>query len=180
MSTDHKPTLEPPKDRPAVPPPAKEKDPRQRIFLVLVDDSDEWRAALRFACLRARHTGGRVALLKVIETSEFQHWMAIEEVIREEQRQEAEQQLQKIAKEVNALAGSLAVLYVREGSRREELLKLIDEEPSISILVLGANPGPEGPGPLIQYLASKRFGRMRIPVTIVPGGLTPEEIDALG
>lgn len=152
----------------------------QRIFLVVVDDTAEWRAALRFACRRANHTGGRVALLHVVEPSEFQHWITVEEVMREERRQEAEQRLQRIAKEVNQLAGSVPVLYVREGILREELLKLIDEEPSISILVLGANPGSEGPGPLVQHLTAKRIGQLRIPVTIVPGNLSDDQIDTLG
>lgn len=151
----------------------------QRIFLVVVDDTTEWRAALRFACRRAAHTGGRVALLHVVEPSEFQHWMTVAEVIREERRQEAEQLLQRIAKEVNDLAGSMPILYVREGVLRDELLALIDEEPSISILVLGANPGSEGPGPLIQFLTGKRMGELRIPITIVPGNLSEDRIDIL-
>jgi hypothetical protein len=62
---------------------------------------------------------------------------------------------------------------------RDELLKLIEEEPSISILVLGAATGPEGPGPLVTHLAGKIAGRLRIPVTIVPGGLTDDQIAAL-
>jgi len=151
-----------------------------RVFLVVVDDTTEWRAALRFACRRAQQTGGRVALLHVVEPTDVQHWMTVEEVMREEQRQEAEQLLQRIAKEVNQLAGSLPVLYLREGVLRDELLTLIDEEPTISILVLGANPGSEGPGPLIQHLTGKRMGQLRIPVTIVPGNLTDDQIDALG
>lgn len=151
-----------------------------RIFLVVIDDSAEWRAALRFACRRAEHTGGRVALLHVVEEPEFQHFMAVEEVIREEKRQEAEQRLQKVAKEVNELNGQMPVLYVRDGATHDELLKLIDEEPTISILVLGANPGSEGPGPLISYLTGKRIGQLRIPITIVPGGLSLEAIDTLG
>src|SRR3546814_8001958 len=118
-----------------------------RVFLVVVDDTTEWRAALRFACRRASHTGGRVALLHVVEPSDVQHWMTVEEVMREERRQEAEQLLQRIAKEVNQLAGNVPVLYVREGLLREELLKLIDEKPMLSILELGAHTGSEGPGP---------------------------------
>ncbi|MGP1394082.1 MAG: universal stress protein [Inquilinaceae bacterium] len=151
-----------------------------RIFLVVVDNSDEWRAALRFACRRAEHTGGRVALLHVIEPAEFQHWLAVEEIIREETRQEAEQQLQKVARDVKELSGSMPVLYLREGQRSEELLALLDDEPSISILVLGASTSNEGPGPLIQLLTTKRMGHLRIPITIVPGDLTDEQIDSLG
>ena len=41
-----------------------------------------------------------------------------------------------------------------------------------------ANPGPEGPGPIITMMA-KTVGTFPIPVTIVPGNLTDEEIDAL-
>ena len=151
-----------------------------RIFLVVVDESEEHRAALRFACRRAEHTGGRVALLHVVEPTDFQHWMAVEEVIRAQRRHEAEQLLQRVAKEVNALTGTLPALHLREGSAREELFHLIDEEPSISILVLGASSSGETAGPLIQYLTGKGSRRLRIPVTIVPGGLTIEEIDDLG
>lgn len=152
----------------------------QRIFLVVVDDTEEWRAALRFACRRAQHTGGRIALLRVLEPAEFQHWMAIEEAMKEEQRQEAEQLLQRIAKEVNQLTGSMPILHLREGDSREQLVALIDEEPTISILVLGASPSEKGPGPLVSYLMTKRVGMLRIPVTVVPGSLGDDEIDALG
>lgn len=150
-----------------------------RIFLVIIDDSAEWRAALRFACRRAAVTQGRVALLRAIEPAEFEHWMSVGQLIREERRQEAEQMLQRVAREVNELTGTMPSLHVREGRLRDEVFNLIDEEPSISVLVLGANPSTEGPGPLIQYLASKRIGRMRIPVTIIPGGLSPYEIDRM-
>src|SRR3546814_18384676 len=102
--------------------------------------------------------------------------MRVAELMREERRQEAEQLLQRIAKEVNQLAGTVPVLYVREGLLREELLKLIDEEPMISILVLGANPGSEGPGPLIQHLTAKRIGHLRIPVPLVPGNLDRKSV----
>ncbi|MEE8271933.1 MAG: universal stress protein [Alphaproteobacteria bacterium] len=150
-----------------------------RVFLVVVDDSDEWASALHFACRRALHTGGRVALLHVIEPSEFQHWITVEEVMREEQRQEAERLLQRVAKQVNDQTGTLPALYLREGARREELLTLIAEDPTISILVLGASTSSEGPGPLVQYLTSKPIANLRIPITIVPGNLSAEQIDHL-
>ena len=150
-----------------------------RVFLVVVDDSEEMSVALRFAARRAEHTGGRVALLHVIEPADFQHWMSVGDLMREEARSEGEQLLQKLAAEVNDLTGTLPVLYVREGSRREALMTLIDEEPSISILVLGANVGPRGPGPLVSNLTGKLIGKLRVPVTIVPGNLSDEEIDSI-
>ena len=148
-----------------------------RVFLVVVDETEEMKIALRFACQRARHTGGRVALLYVIEPADFQHWQAVGDLMREEARSEGEQILQRLAAQVNDLVGSIPILYVREGNARDELLKLLDEEPSISILVLGANTGSRGPGPLVSALTGKLIGKLRVPVTIVPGNLSEAAID---
>ena len=121
-----------------------------RIFLVVVDESEEMHVALRFACRRAEHTGGRVALLYVVEQADFQHWMAVGDLMREEARSEGEQ-----------------------------LLGLIEEEPSISILVLGANTGRRGPGPLIEALTGRFLSKLAIPMTIVPGNLDDDSIDKI-
>ena len=155
-----------------------EKD-EDRVFLVVVDDTEEMRVALRYACRRAAHTHGRVALLYVVESSEFQHWMSVGDLMREEARSEGEQILQRCATQVSEQTGSLPVLYLREGSRRSQLMELIDEEPSISILVLAADTGPRGPGPLVSALTGKFVGKLRVPVTIVPGHLSDEEVDKI-
>jgi nucleotide-binding universal stress UspA family protein len=150
-----------------------------RIFLVVVDETEEMRVALRYASLRARHTGGRVALLYVIEPSDLQQWMAVETLMREERREQAEALLQKLSAEVSDLCGALPIVHIREGRRRDELLALLEEEPGISILVLAAGTGAEGPGPLVTQLVGKMSGRMRVPVTVVPGSLTDDQIAAL-
>jgi len=157
-------------------PSAESKD---RVFLVVVDETEEMQVALRFACRRARRTGGRVALLYVIEPADFQHWRAVEELMREEARNEGEQLLQRLAAQVNEQVGAIPILYVREGQVADELLKLLDEEPQISILVLGANTSNRGPGPLVSAVSGKMIGKLRVPVTLVPGNLSDEAIDAI-
>ncbi|MDA0703238.1 MAG: universal stress protein [Proteobacteria bacterium] len=151
----------------------------RRMFLVVVDESEELHVALRFACRRAQRTGGRVALLYVMEPSDFAHWMAVKKVMEEEQRTAAEERLQSLSTMVMDWTGEMPVLFIREGSRRDELLSLMDEEPSISILVLGAARTPGGPGPLISALTGKYSEQLHVPLTIVPGTLSEEEIDAL-
>jgi nucleotide-binding universal stress UspA family protein len=151
----------------------------ERIFLVVVDGSQEMSIALRFACRRAQHTGGRVALLYVMEPADFQHWMSVGEKMREERREEAERTLNGLASEVNDLIGATPTLYVREGAAGDEILKLIEEEPNISILVLGAGTDKNGPGPLVSSLAGKLAGKFPIPVTVVPGTLSLDRIDGL-
>ena len=151
----------------------------QRVFLVVVDESKELQAALHYAARRAGHTGGRIALLYVIEPSELQHWISIEKLVSEERREEAEQLMQRLCEQIAPIAGTMPIVYIREGHRRDQLLALIAEEPSISILVLAAGTGPEGPGPLITYLTGKPAARLRVPITIGPGGLTLEQLDAV-
>jgi len=151
----------------------------ERIFLVVVDASEEMSVALRFACRRAQHTGGRVALLYVLEPADFQHFASVGELMREENRQEAERILQGLAEEVQDMIDATPTLYVREGVADDEILKLIEEEPNISILVLGAGTDKKGPGPLVSSLAGKFAGKFPIPITVVPGTLSPERIDAL-
>ncbi len=157
---------------------------RERIFLVVVDDSPEVGVAVLFACTRAAHTGGRVALLYVIEPEDeggagVGDWMGVREVSRREAREEAEITLSVVSERVRACSGKMPLFFIREGHRGDELLKLIDEEKSISILVLAASAEAGGPGPLVTLVTGKRAGRLRVPVTVVPGSLRREDIDAI-
>lgn len=158
---------------------AATKPAEERIFLCVVDATEEVRVALRFASRRAGRTGGRVALLYVIEPADFQHWMSVEEKMREERREEAERVLQQRASEVHDICGTMPALYVREGSPGDAIEALIEEEPRIAILVLGAGTGKKGPGPLVSSIAGKLSGKFPIPITVVPGNLNDEQIDAL-
>lgn len=151
---------------------------RERIFLVVIDETEEMRVALRYAALRAFHTGGKVALLSVVEPPEVQISKAVEERMAEERRDEAEQLLSKLTAEVKDTCGTTPIIYIREGRRRDELFALLDEEPSISVLVLAAGAAQEGPGPLITALIG-RTGQLRVPITIVPGTLSNEQIAML-
>jgi len=158
---------------------AEQKQDDGRVFLVVVDQSEEMRVALHFAARRAMRTGGRVDLLYVQEPTEFQHWMAVGDLMREEAREEAEALMQRLSAEVKEWSGKFPVVHLRDGNVREELLKLLEEEPSISVLVLAASTESGAPGPLISYIVGKGSGSIRVPVTIVPGSLTDDEIIAV-
>ena len=93
--------------------------------------------------------------------------------------EEAEVRVTAVAERVAAMTGQPPILHFREGGRREQLLKLVAEDPAISVLVLAAGTSGEGPGPLVSALASKYAGTLRVALTIVPGGLSEAEIDAI-
>ena len=152
---------------------------QERVFLIIVDETEEMRNALRFACRRAEHTNGRVALLNVLEPVEFQHWLGVGRVMEQEARSEAEQRMQALASEVFEQTGKMPAVHIREGNKAEELVTLLDEEPSISLLVLATATNSNSPGPLVTYLMSNIGRKVRIPVTLVPGELSIDEIDGM-
>lgn len=152
------------------------KDP---VFLVVVDDSEEMHQALQFACGRAKAVGGKVALMYCIAPAEFEYWAGVGELMRQEAREAAEERMTIHAEYAKGLTGEIPVLFVREGDTSDELLALIDEEPSISLLVLGADTQSETAGPLISFLMSRGASRCRVPITVVPGNLSDEQLDAL-
>jgi nucleotide-binding universal stress UspA family protein len=153
--------------------------PDERIFLVVVDESPEMPNALRYACRRAKRTGGRVAMLYVMEPPEGQQWGAVMDLMRQEARQQAEEVVAKHADVAVSLTGQPPTIHIREGKSRDELIKLVNEDRSISVLVLGSSSSGEGPGPLVTAFAGKFGSQLRIPLTIVPGKLTEAEIDAI-
>ena len=118
-------------------------------------------------------------MLYIIEPEEFQHWHSVQEAMRAEAYQEAEARLRALAEEVKALSGVSPDFAIREGVKREQVFEYIDSDQDISILVLGAGSEGEGPGPLVSAIAGRSGFPLRVPVTIVPGHLSAEEIDAL-
>jgi nucleotide-binding universal stress UspA family protein len=151
-------------------------EPGRAKYLVCVDGSPHSRVAVRFACLRARNTRGYVMLLSVIEPAEFQHWVAVEDVMKAERRQEVELLLQDLAAEVNEWANVMPALSVREGHIGDEILAAVEEDPSINFLVVGAAPPSQHGGKLISWLAGQLAGRLRIPLVVVPGNLSDEQL----
>lgn len=154
----------------------------RRKFLVVVDESPECESALVFAAGRAEHTGGGLALLYVVEPGDFQHWLGVEEVAREEGLNKAKAVFRLFGRKLKNFGFEKlkAEEIIREGNKAEEIVKLIDEDEDIAILVLGASKDPSGPGPLVSSLAAGKYaGEFPIPITIVPGDLSTEEILAL-
>ncbi len=151
----------------------------ERVFLCMVDSSEEFGPTLRYACARANNTGGRVALLYVIEPAEFQHWLGVGDRMQAESREEAEEMCQIVSDVVMRRTHKMPVIYIRDGSAHEVVMQLVEEEPNISVLVLGSSTGGDGPGPLVSHIVNKMAGKFALPITIVPGGLTDEQIDSI-
>ncbi|MBG52791.1 MAG: universal stress protein UspA [Rhodobiaceae bacterium] len=152
---------------------------KRRKLLVVVDETPECEVAIHFASRRAKHTKGGVVLLAVLEPGGFEHWLGVENLMKEEARAEAEKVLHQHAARVNEIAGTFPELEIREGKKADTIKALIKEDRAISILVLAAGTGKEGPGPLVQLVAGGAASGFPIPVTVVPGSLTDDELHDL-
>lgn len=153
-----------------------------RKFLVFVDESPEFETALRYAARRARSTGGRVALLSVIPAAASDaHWAGVREEIERQTRVEAETALSRWAELAAERSGSMPVVLIERGDPQAAIRKAVAEDPEIKILVLAAGGGARGPGPLVAAVVKQgaAFTGRKLPVTIVPGELTEQDIEDL-
>ena len=154
----------------------------KRKFLVVVDETHECESALAFAASRAQRTQGQLALLYVIEPGVDFQWLGVEDVAREEGKNKAKAVFRLFGRKLKAMGFEELVPeeIVREGVKADEILKLIEEDEDLGVLVLGASKDPSGPGPLVSTLAGGRLaGTFPVPITVVPGHLSIEEILAL-
>lgn len=149
-----------------------------RKFLVILDDSRECLNAMRFAAMRAAKTGGGVEILSVIPPEEFNHWIGVGDIMREEARERIEVHYEVFAKWMRDRQGIDPELVIREGEPVSEILAQIQDDPEIGILVLGAGTDKKGPGPLVTQL-SRSAGALPIPITIVPGDLSKDRLEAI-
>ena len=150
-----------------------------RYILVIADGSKEMEVALQYACARSKKTNRKIIISTFIEPLDVLTTQGVTEIMQNEAREEAELKLQKASTIVKESTGIMPVLHVREGEIIPELIKLIEEEENINVLVLAANVDEKGPGPIINSLISKEYSRLRIPVMIVPGNFSNDHISLI-
>lgn len=149
----------------------------KRKFLVVIDESEECERALTFAAWRVKRTGGTVVLVTVLARPEF-IGLGVEDVLRAEAVEQAERNLDMRLARIREIGDVRAESVIREGNAPEEIEKLIDADHDIAILVLAASKSADGPGPLVGHFAA-RAHLLPIPLTIVPGRMTDEEVIAI-
>ena len=150
----------------------------KRKYLVVIDDTEECDRAMYWAAKRAGRTKSQIVMLRVIETAERnQQWLGVADIMKAEALEAANAVLDKFAVRAKQIAGIKPDRVIREGVTAEEIVKLIEEDADIGILVRAAGTGKEGPGPLVSNLA-KTAGTFPSPFAIVPGHLSDEDIDA--
>ena len=147
-------------------------------YLVCVDKREESRIALRLACMKARARGSSVDLLHVITPADFQTLGVIADRMREERRGEGEQLLKSLSEEANHY-DIVPSLLLREGPVGDEILAVTQGDPDINIIVIGVAHHSAGRGKLAAWLAGQLSSKLFVPVLMVPGNLTDQQLEAL-
>ena len=117
-----------------------------RKFLVVVDETPECMNAMRFAARRAQKTGGGVVMLYVIAPDDFQHWVGVAQLMRQEARDAAEERLSELATELRALSGVTPEFAIRTdtspapGARTESPSRTRSSLPSKTIPFIPSSP----------------------------------------
>lgn len=148
-------------------------------FLVCVDQHEESVAALKFACMKSLTRGAIVDIIHILPPADFQTLGMIADRMNEERRAAGEALLRKLSDEVQQQYGITPGLILREGAAGDELLKIMTEMPDVSVLIVGTAQHMKGRGKLAAWLAGQLGQKLFIPLLMVPGNLTDEQIRAL-
>lgn len=148
-------------------------------FLVIVDDTPECDRAIYYASRRAARIGAGVVMLRVIETQDRnQQWLGVADIMKAEANEEAKAALDRAVERARKVVKIKPERVIREGDTATEILDLIEKDEDIAVLVLAAGTDSEGPGPLVSSL-SNTAAKFPIPIAIVPGHLSDEDLDAM-
>ena len=154
----------------------------RRKMLVIADESVEVEAALYFCASRIAHTSGLITMLYVIQPQDLQYWVGVRQAQVEEETNKARALFRLFRRKLNIPGYENIEIeeVIREGKKADEIVKLIEEDEDIAVLVLGAAVDAQGPGPLVSSLAAGRTaGSFPIPITIVPGDMTLDDLKSL-
>ncbi|MBI1274946.1 hypothetical protein GC177_03110 [bacterium] len=148
-------------------------------YLVCISPSDHSRVMLKFACQRAQKRGSRITLLHVVEPAEFQGMLSVVEKLREERRAEAKTFMDEAAKYVKEITGRPATVLIKEGNVEEQIIQTAQEDADLNMIMLGTSTNPQKRDVKIGSLAKALGDKLFVPLLIIPGTLTDQQIEQL-
>jgi nucleotide-binding universal stress UspA family protein len=149
-----------------------------RTYLVVIDESEEARLALRFAARRAAKTEGALHILSLVEKADFVAWGGVQATMEAEARQKAEELVATAAGSIFEELGIHPLITIKKGEGVEVVKEMLAEHPEIAALVLGACAQGD-PGPLVAHFTGVNAGSLQCPVMVIPGSLGEEALDLL-
>ncbi|MBE5072844.1 universal stress protein [Erythrobacteraceae bacterium E2-1 Yellow Sea] len=144
-----------------------------RVFLVVMDETEEARAALRFAARRAAAADGAVHILGIVAQQNVSAFGGVQATIEQEARDRAEMLAHAAAGNLLSEIGIMPSITVKVGKAQALIREFIEEHQEVAALVLGAAEGTN-PGPLVTHFSTSA-GTLPCPLYIIPEGYDEDD-----
>lgn len=151
------------------------KKKRRATYLVCVNDAEYSHVALQFAVKMAQKRAGKLMVLHVTEAAAFQGFGIVADKMRAEQKKEAKKLLRDMTKELDVETQ----LLHREGVIEEEIVATVEENHDVDMLIVGAAAETSTRSKTLQPLVAQLGNKIMVPMLIVPGNLTEDQMDLL-
>lgn len=139
-----------------------------RVFLVVIDETDEARSALRYAARRAAAVEGAVHILALVPQQNISAFGGVQDTIEQEARDRAEMLAHGAAGSLMAEIGIMPSISVVMGGGQRVIREFLDQHDEVAALVLGA-ARDSNPGPLVTHF-STHAGTLPCPLYVIPEG----------
>ena len=142
----------------------------KEYLLVYVDESEEFLEAMKYACELAKTDSLGIILLYIIQDENFRHWKGVENIMREEQKSEAKEVLDKYISYIKNNYKLNVKSYIKTGEKLEVLIKTLNRKrPKVKNLVLGLAMDKIENNKVISSLTGILRKKLTLPIIIVPG-----------
>ena len=153
------------------------KGRKKENYLVCVNSEHYSEVALHFTCFLAKKDHGSILLLHVIEPADYQSLGMVADKMRKEKHEESQALLSELAKKAQEWSGVMPTVMVREGLIEDEIIAVVEADPSIKMLIAGVASESSKKSKIIPPLVSAISTKLLIPMLIVPGALTNQEME---
>ena len=141
-------------------------------FLVIVDESPEFLAALKYACKNAKKNKMGIILLYVIELENFRHWKGVETIMRKEQDDKAKEIIAEYIDMIDKTYNLKVKSILKKGEIIDILIEVLkNKRYKITNLVLGLAMENQESNKIIGSITSSLRKKLTLPIIIVPGNL---------
>ena len=156
---------------------SNQNNSKKANYLVCVNSEEYSEVALHFTCYLARKNNGSILLLHVIEPADYQSIGMVAEKMRKEQHTESQKLLNELAGKAKDWSGIMPIVMVREGFIEDEIMAVIKEDRTIKMLITGVSSENSKKSKIVPPLVSALGSKLMIPMLIVPGTLTEQQME---
>ena len=148
----------------------------KEVFLAVFDGTDECKSAVRYASRRAKLNNASLLIVATVDTAEFSYWLSVNNSFFFFVEKESKDMLNDLSRVIQSYSDVQFDYIIEHGSKLDVVKRLIENDKSISLMILASNVKDKNPGILVETISGAGYA---IPVVVLPGNLNDDSIDKL-